>query len=422
MSLLAFSAGFLKSAGENVKERNKEVRDAAIKEFERLQKEAMEQNEKIQTKRDELKSTASVLASYKGKNNSGFTQGQVISLLQNPAVAKRVQSELEKYSGNLDQIDFAKLYQVSRGQDENEDVEGFIKRYTTLPSAPEAPEAPEGPLADEQRAATRGAFGLPSRAYEQAQTDFERATGRRVADVRAQAQGAPRMPEAPVGRVDFGQLRKPETNQNIRDRLRDNIANGEDLKSPNNKELLSKLSAASQIKSQFGDEDSDKPRTAAQIRQVFQDSMRVGVDPFILKGVVRYDERAQDYVPITGNPEDIKQFMQHKNEVVRNQAVSMGILDRKGNILGGRNAEDALLPYANIKNGKIVSWKEGQTSESEGAPTTPAQDRAPTRQNAANLETEKANAYAAIAAAANNPKAIANIKRAFKQRTGQDLP
>jgi hypothetical protein len=209
MSLLAFTAGFLKSAGENVKEKNKEISDAAVKEFERLQREAMEQNEKIQTKRDELKSTASVLASYKGKNNTGFTQGQIISMLQNPAVAKRVQSELEKYSGNLDQVDFAKLYQVSRGQDENETVEGFIDKSTRMPTAPEAP---EGATVEDKQ--VRGAFGLPSRAYGQTQARFEKATGTRVADLRAQAQ--PRgVPSAPVGSVDFGQLRSDTVDKRI---------------------------------------------------------------------------------------------------------------------------------------------------------------------------------------------------------------
>jgi hypothetical protein len=408
MSLLAFTAGFLKSAGENVKERNREISDAAVKEFERLQQEAMEQNEKLQTRRDQLKSTAQVLSSYKGKNNTGFTQGQIISLLQNPAVAKRVQSELEKFSGNLDQVDFSRLYQVSRGQDEKETVEGFVEKTTRKPTAPEAP---EGATVEDKDAQVKGAFGLPSPAYGRAQAGFEKATGSRVADLRAQAQ-ARATPSSPIGTVDFGQLRKPETNETIRNQLRDNIAKGEDLKSESNKKLLAQLSASSQIKSQFGDEEDGKPRTAAQIRQVFQDSIRVGVQPFVIKGVIRYDERSQDFVPITGNPEDVKQFMAHKNEVIKNQAMAMGILGKDNAIIGGRNAEDALLPYANIKDGKVVSWKGGQ--QQQQAPRTGAPK---VSQEA--LEREKSLAYAAIAA---NPKAEQNIRNKFKQKTGQDLP
>jgi hypothetical protein len=49
--------------------------------------------------------------------------------------------------------------------------------------------------------------------------------------------------------------------------------------------------------------------------------------------------------------------MEHKNKLIQDQARELGILDKDNNIIGGRNASDALLPYANIKDGKVVSWK-----------------------------------------------------------------
>jgi hypothetical protein len=49
--------------------------------------------------------------------------------------------------------------------------------------------------------------------------------------------------------------------------------------------------------------------------------------------------------------------MDHKNKLIQDQAKAMGILDNENKIVGGRNASDALLPYANIEGGKVVSWK-----------------------------------------------------------------
>jgi hypothetical protein len=39
------------------------------------------------------------------------------------------------------------------------------------------------------------------------------------------------------------------------------------------------------------------------------------------------------------------------------------LISRDGKVLGGRNAEDAIAPYANIEDGKIVSWKNAATKK-----------------------------------------------------------
>jgi hypothetical protein len=116
--------------------------------------------------------------------------------------------------------------------------------------------------------------------------------------------------------------------------------------------------------------DADKPRTTAAINSVFSRSLAAAVDPFVVKGVVRLVPETGDYVPIGGTVEDIAAFQKQKNETIRAQAEAIGIIDKDGKILGGRNAEDALVPYANIKDGKIVSWKSAGKAAPPAAPAT----------------------------------------------------
>jgi hypothetical protein len=162
------------------------------------------------------------------------------------------------------------------------------------------------------------------------------------------------------GTIDFKQFGNPESLANVQNRLRDLIASGEDLKSEKAKPLLAKLRADSVIKDMFDKEGAGpdgKPRTTAAINSVMDKSLRAGLDPFVIKGTVRFDPAANDYVPVTGDAEAIKNFMDHKNKLIQDQAKAMGILDNENKIVGGRNASDALLPYANIKDGQVISWK-----------------------------------------------------------------
>jgi hypothetical protein len=358
----AFIAGASEGAASSIDKRNKEIRQAALREFEQLQKQSEEQTEKLRTKRDELKATADVLSSYRGANNAGFTQAQVVGLLQNPAVAKRVAEQLKANEDGLDQIDFAKLYTVTKGKTDIT-PDDFIKQSTSI--AVPTVEAPQKVV--------RGAFGLESPAFGQAQAEFERATGKSLKEIRATAKG-PSVPEGEKieGVVDFSQFKKPETLATVTGKLRDLIANGEDLNSEKAKPLLNKLAANAVIEARFGDKEGDKPRTAAQINSVFSRSLAVSVDPFVVKGVVRLVPETGDYVPIGGSVEDIAAFQKQKNDTIKAQAEAIGILDKTGKVIGGRNAEDALVPYANIKDGKVVSWKTAAPTPPAAAPASPA--------------------------------------------------
>jgi hypothetical protein len=146
---------------------------------------------------------------------------------------------------------------------------------------------------------------------------------------------------------------------------------------------MDKLAANAIIESKFK-EGEGKERTTAQINSVFNQSLRVGLEPLLVKGTVRFNPEANDYVPIVGDAASIREFQDQKNKVVRNQAIAMGILDNEGNIIGGRNSQDALLPYANIEKGKVVSWKTVAPAEGDKkpAPAAPAAPAKPAEQNA----------------------------------------
>lgn len=365
----AFLAGASEGAASAIDRRNKEIRQATLREFERLQKDAGEQDEKLRSKRDELKATAEVLSSYRGANNVGFTPTQIVGLLQNPAVAKRLSEQLKNNEDGLDQIDFGKLFTVTKG---NTDLtpEEFIKQSTSIPMG-----MPEGP-----QKVVRGAFGLESPAFAQAQAEFEAASGKTVRELRAFAKGPLPIEGEPLeGVVDFSQFRKPDSLAMVTGKLRDNIANGEDLNSPKNKNLLAKLRANAVIEGMFDKDEGEggKPRTTAQINSVFDKTLRVGLDPFVVKGVVRFDPTLNDYVPITGDAESINNFMEQKTKLIQNQARAMGILDKDNNIIGGRNSRDALLPYADIEGDKIVAFKKPAAPSAPAAAPSPAAPRSP---------------------------------------------
>ena len=206
----SFFGGVAKGVKENIEQQDKEIRDSAMTQFERLKKDAEEQDEKVKTTRDSLKATASVLATYKGINNVGFTQGQIIGMLQNPAVAKRVQAVLDKNADQLDQIDFSKLYQISKGQSDME-VEEYIKNRTTFPMQDLTDEARGKKTGTGALPAEKGVFGLPTRARSRAEREFERASGKSIAQLTAMAKGIPEEAITAEGTLDFSQFKEPET-------------------------------------------------------------------------------------------------------------------------------------------------------------------------------------------------------------------
>lgn len=352
---LAAAAGFAEGAAESIEKRNTEIQRNALEEVENATKQAETQNNKLRTRRDELRATADVLSSY-GK----FTEGQIVGLLQKPAVAKIVVDKL-KAAKRLDDVDFNKLYEVSQG-DTDVTIDSAIARMTSIPKQPT--------MAQATAAEPRGAFGLPTTAYRRTIAAGEKAAGMSMEEMRATARGVPQLTEEEQikGTLNLSQFDDPESITNIQGKLRDNMTKGIKLDDPKNATLLKQLQNNAIIKDMFDKDKGDeaKPRTTAAINSVISRSLAVAVDPFVIKGVVRLVPETGDYVPIGGSVEDIAAFQKQKNETIKAQAEAIGIIDKKGNIIGGRNASDALIPYANIEDGKIVSWK------TAGKPATPA--------------------------------------------------
>jgi hypothetical protein len=360
----ALVAGFSTGAAESIESRNKQIRNGATRELDQLVQEATAKEKGLRTERDILTEQAKQLSTYANAQGIGFTKSQILGLIQQPPVAKKLIEDLNNKK-DLRDVDFASIFKVTKPGTEMEPEE-FARKKTSI-----AVDQGVG----KPRPVVRGAFGFESPGVAQAEREFESVSGRTAAEVRGIARGRVDMGadfKPTVGTLDLSQFGNPESLSNVQNKLRDLIASGEDLKSDKAKPLLAKLRADAVIKDMFKEDKGEdgKPRTTAAINSVMDKSLRAGLDPFVIKGVVRFDPAVNDYVPITGDADSIKNFMEHKNKLIQDQARALGILDKDNNIIGGRNASDALLPYANIKDGKVVSFK------SVVAPVTEAPDAA----------------------------------------------
>ena len=347
----AFTAGFSTGAAESIESRNKQIRNGATKELDQLVQEATAKEKGLKTERDTLSEQAKQLSTYVNAQGVGFTKSQILGLIQQPPIAKKLIEDLNNKK-DLRDVDFASIFKVTKPGTEMEPEE-FVRKKTSIPV---------GQDTGKPTPVVRGAFGFASQGVAQAEKEFESVSGRTAAEVRGIARGRVDMGadfKPTVGTLDLSQFGNPESLSNVQNKLRDLIAAGEDLKSEKAKPLLAKLRADSVIKDMFKDDKGEdgKPRTTAAINSVIDKSLRAGLDPFVIKGVVRFDPAVNDYVPVTGDADAIKNFMDHKNKLIQDQARALGIIDKDNNVVGGRNAADALLPYANIEDGKVVSWK-----------------------------------------------------------------
>lgn len=361
----AFFSGAAEQVAENLQEAEKEERTALKNEFDNLQKKALEEEKNIISKRDKLKSTAKVLSSYKGKNNVGFTEGQLVALLQNPEQADRVQKALTAAEGRLDQIDFTDLVTIAKGKT-NKTVDQYIKESTT-PSVSSAKIAPQ----------ERKLFGftLPGSeaAFQREVSRQERAKGATYGQLKGTAAGLPEPAREVEVDVDMRKLAKPESIDNVRARLRDNLADGQKVESsPENVRLFEQLEQDAILRATIKNRtegDSGSPRTTSAIRSTFKDAIEGAVTPWILGGKLILNKDTGEYSLTTGDPKDVEEFIKLKNSVVKNTVDQMGLTDKDGKIygfkrnadgqiIGGRESYDALIRYADISyDGRILGWK-----------------------------------------------------------------
>lgn len=390
----AFITGAATQASKLIEEEDERIKKKLDIKLKDMYDAAEDTKRRATSRKDELESSARELMSL------GVPEASVAQMLQNvgPEGTKNVLTILKKQA-EKGIISKEKLAQLTAGVPAATGTLQDIISTQTTPTA-KAVSAPE----------MRGAFGLPSRMAgefaEQAST------------IRTELPSI----KPTAAAVDLSAFAEPEAIGDIQNRLRDAIANGEPLTSPANAKMLKQLEAAVLIKETVEGDESLKPRSTSQINTVIDKTLRAGLEPFVLKGIVRFDTASNEYVPITGNRAALKQFFDHKNTIIRNQAEALGII-KDGRAID-RNARDALLPYANIdKDGKIASWKTVEAPAAPPpAPETPAKGASapatPAKTNAANIDRLRADANAKIA---QNPALASRVRAAFKRETGQDL-
>jgi hypothetical protein len=247
-------------------------------------------------------------------------------------------------------------------------VEGVVGKMTELKRGPEVPG-----LEDEQRTA----FGLRTTAAAQEKRKFAAAANVTVDDLyRNRLDKVSQF--KPAGKLDLRVFATPESDTVVKARLRDNLASatqgleegteeynkalGKALNSNKIKTDMAKIRAMLVVEA-LSDTEGEKPRSTAAINSIITQSLRNGLDVLVTKNIIRWDPTRENYTPITGDVDAIASFIEQKNLIIRDVLVARGLITRDGKIVGGRNAEDAIAPYANIEDGKIVSWKNAATKK-----------------------------------------------------------
>jgi len=360
--LVPFITGFAKSAGESIDERDKEIRDTVNERMNFLLKKREQALQQATTRRDELKEQAKQLQALSGNR---LTETQIAGIIESGEV-DTVITNLRKSSGVMSDDQIAQIYTPEK--DYTGTVESVVGKMTQLRKGPEVPG-----LEDEQRTA----FGLRTTAAAQEKRKFAAAANVTVDDLYRNR--LDKVSEfKPAGRLDLRVFATPESDTVVKARLRDNLASatqgleegteeynkalGKALSSNKVKTDLSKIRAMLVVEA-LSDTEGEKPRSTAAINSIITQSLRNGLDVLVTKNIIRWDPTREDYTPITGDVDAIASFIEQKNLIIRDVLVARGLITRDGKIVGGRNAEDAIAPYANIEDGKIVSWKNAATKK-----------------------------------------------------------
>ena len=371
--LVPFITGFAKSSGDIIDERDKEIRETVNDRMNYLLKKREQSLQQATTRRDELKEQAKQLQALSGNR---FTETQIAGIIESGEV-DTVITNLRKSSGVMSDDQIAQLYTPEK--DYTGTVESVVGKMTELKRAPDMPG-----LEDEQRTA----FGLKTTAAAEAKRKFASAANVTVDDLYKN-----RLEKIsdfkPAGRLDMRVFATPETDTVVKARLRDSLSEatqglepgteaynkalGKAMGSSKVKTDLTKIRAMLVVDALSDAEGGQKPRTASEIRSIVTDTLKNGLDVLVTKGVIRWDPTQNNYVPITGDVNSVASFIEQRNLLIRDILVARGLIDREGKILGGRNAEDVINTYANIEDGRIVSWKNAATN-----PVTP-EDKYSTR-------------------------------------------
>lgn len=354
--LTAFVTGFAKGATEAIEDKDKEIRDSVTTRMNYLLRKREKSLEEANTRRDELRQQAKDLQALSGNR---LTETQIAGILES-GQAEIVIANLKKDGANLTDEQTAGLF--TPGKEYKGTVEDVVGRLTTLkPGMEKAP----------TEEVERGAFGLPTRAGAETREKFARTAGLSLDEIYKNK--FDKIAEfKPVGRLDLTAFSTPESDAAVKARFRDHLAKatqgleqgsedynravGQALKNPEVQRSLAKLRAMIVVDNMV-DPEKKGELTFGNINTIIDRSLKNGLDILVQRGVIRFDPTKNDYVPIIGDADAIATYIDHKNKIIRDAAFANGLIDEKGNILGGEAARRSLSVYAEIEGNKIVSWK-----------------------------------------------------------------
>lgn len=355
----SFFTGAANQATEMIQKRDKDIQDMIEGQLAQMYKRAVDSKGEREERLTELRELRNALES------AGFQGQEVTYLLQNKSAAANAVKLIEtrKSRGrevtraHLDSLLANEMPKISKmGMPEE-----FITQQTTLQEEPS--------IVDLEM---KRAFNLPGKAPKEAGiASISSKTGMSLDELRKT-----RLPEAAMQPVslNYKMFAEPESTTDLKANLRDIIARSEKtdegiVKFSNESDkkeydtLTKQLEASVIIKDLF-DAEEKKPRSASEIRSIFSAGLREALDPYVYSGVAMVTQTG-DVVPITGDPADIAKFRATRNNVIREIATNRNLYDPRTMEVANVEAEDALTPYATIKDGKIVGWKTG------GAPIKP---------------------------------------------------
>lgn len=404
----AFVTGFANKASDLIEERDKEIQDTIKVQLAEMSKSRKDALQRARTREEEQLAAAMQLRNY------GVDYGAIEKIIKS-GTAENIVDMLskEQQAGTLTPERVRRFIGPGGTEKTREEVIASIKKMNT-PVRP----------ADRVNLDTemQGAFGLPSRAGKQQVKSTLATLGLTQEELESTELPSPVTGDFTPNIEAFAKKRETETTEEVQRGLRDIIARsqlGDDgslLNFANEEDAiefsrLSTLATSNAIAQAMVKVDEDKPETDSQIRTIIKESLTTGLTPFIISNVAQIQSNG-DVVPITGDVEDIQSFLSTRNRIVESIAVNRGYIDPRTGRVSSRAAENALTPYAVIKDGKVVSWKTG----APGGDAKPAQPAAAPRASTPAATAARKPPQAAIErlkANKDNPKAKADFDAIF---------
>jgi hypothetical protein len=371
----AFVTGFATKATELIEDRDKEIQDTIKIQLNEMYKSRQKALQTAETKRDELRQTASQL---RGLGVPDAAISQIIS------------------SGDADKITelIRKEAETSGPDAVNRKVRAFMKgEPTPLPeSLDERINKMTAPTARADRAPlvsqTQGAFGLPSRAGQRTVSEFLASTG--MTQEELERTEVPEMPLLATS-FDYSVFGKEEKSKGVielENKLADIAADMEGntpeekmrnaVATEEGKQLQAQIAGRvfleAQRKARAEQDPNLRARSTDQIRKLVTTRLQEEVAPLQFKEIT-FDPTTQDFVVTIPGSEEAKRFLTMRRSVVQDVFTNAGLL-RNGKLID-RNAADAISPYAVVDydNLTIQSWRPVAGSAPAAGTPTPGQPR-----------------------------------------------